>query len=292
MAGPSIKDAQAAYLLDCKARNLRPASLNTYRRQLGAFTTFADDAGIAELDQVTPNVLRAYIAHLADRGLRPTSIRSHGRVLRIFLNFCTAEGMTTESPARRLRMPRQDRPRPDCFTAEEIRNILGAATCNRDRAIVLCLLDTGCRIAEFTAWSLGDITGPAVTVRHDTSKSRMTRTVYLGRHARAALDAYLAEVRPADRVWLSRTTGQPMTVDGMKAAVQNLGARARVQPAGPHKYRRTFAVYALQSGMDLFTLKDLMGHSTIDLLKHYVTADDAALAAAHAKHGPVDHLLK
>lgn len=293
----NLQQAYDAFLLDCRTRGLRPASLNTYRRQLDAFLVFAGAADVASFDQVDANLLRNYIAHMQDRGLRPESIRSYGRVLRIWLNFCAAEGMTGgDAPMRRVRMPRRDKPRPDAFSKDQVLDLLAAAGSTRDRAIVLCLLDSGCRVGEFTAWRVGDVdmTTGMVRIASETAKSRMERVVFLGQHARAALQEYLAEFEPmAAGAPLWRTVqGGPLTVGGMQHAIQRIGKRAGIAPAGPHKYRRTFAVHALRSGMDVYAVADLMGHSTIDLLKHYIRANDAALAAAHATHGPVDRWLE
>lgn len=293
----SLPQAYDAFLLDCRTRGLRPASLDTYRRQLDAFLAFAGAAGVTTFDQVDVNLLRNYIAHMQDRGLRPESIRSYGRVLRIWLNFCAAEGMTAaETPMRRVRMPRRDKPRPDAFTKDQVRDLLAAAGSARDKAIVLCLLDSGCRVGEFAAWRVGDVdmTTGAVRIASETAKSRMERSVFLGERARAALRAYLAEIEPiaaGTRLWRT-AQGDPLSVGGMQRAIRRIGTRAGISPAGPHKYRRTFAVHALRSGMNIYAVADLMGHSTIDLLKHYITADDDALAAAHATYGPVDHWLE
>ena len=56
--------------------------------------------------------------------------------------------------------------------------------------------------------------------------------------------------------------------------------------------RRTFATWTLHDGMDIYTVAGLMGHSTIDLLKHYVSLSDEDLQRAHEAHSPVDHILK
>ena len=296
MTVPTIANAINTYLDDCQARNLRAASLVTYRRQLGDFLRFTQGAGLTRVEQLDTPILRRYFAGLQARGMAPASIRSHGRVLRIFLNFCVAEGVVSETPMQRgrVRMPRKDKPAPDTFTAAEVQQLIKATHTRRDRAIVLCLLDTGCRVGEFTAWRVDDIDLDAgkVTIRRETAKSRSQRSVFIGQHARAALAEYIEEARPVDRLWL-KTDRRPLQVTGMKQTLTRIAKRANVQPARAHRYRRTALTFMLRDGMDVYTVADIAGHSTIDLLKFYITgADDETLAAAHAQHSPVDHLLK
>lgn len=298
----TISQAVETYLLDCRTRALRPASLTTYRRQLGFFATFAnDDLGLTQLDQVDTHALRLYIAHLQDKGLRPASIRTAGKILRIWFIWCKTEGLVTDDAImRRVRLPRRSNPHPDAFTPAELQRLLDAASSDsnpeRARAIVLCLLDTGCRIGEFTQLRRCDVdmdTG-AVTIRHETSKTDTQRVVFLGATARAALVDYLATYRagPQAQIWRNCRRATPLSVDGMKIAVQRIGRRAGVYPAGPHKYRRTFATFALHDGMDPKTTAAILGHSVEELLRSYVHSDDETLRVSHALHGPVDKLLK
>ena len=297
----TISQAIETFLLDCKTRALRPASLTTYRRQLGFFATFANGLGLTHLDQVDTHALRLYIAHLQDKGLRPASIRTAGKILRAWFLWCKAEGLVTDDAIiRRVRLPKRERPNPNCFTPAEVRRLLEATSHDsnpeRARAIVLCLLDTGCRIGEFAQLRACDVdmdTG-AVTIRSETSKTGTQRVVFLGERARAALVDYLATYRagPQAQIWRNCRRATPIGVDGLKHAVQRIGQRAKVHPAGPHKYRRTFATFALHDGMDPKTTAAILGHSVEELLRSYVHSDDDTLRIAHALHGPVDKLLK
>lgn len=285
------------FLLDAQTRGLRPFSLDTYRRALGYFARFATNAGATTIDQVTPALLRVYVVDMQSRGLSPASIRSNGRVLRAWLNFCKAEGLLEDAdPMRRVRMPKATKPNPSIFTVDDVRKLLAIADV-RDAAVVLFLLDTGCRVGEFAQLRHGDIdmaTG-AVTLRGETTKTHRTRTVYLGRQARAALAAYFASLPPASMaadapVWYGRWGA--LTRDGVRKLVQRLGKNAGVNPCGPHRFRRTAATWMLRDGASVKDAAGLLGHSVDELLRSYIRADDESLRAAHAQHGPVDRMLK
>jgi len=55
--------------------------------------------------------------------------------------------------------------------------------------------------------------------------------------------------------------------------------------------RRTFATLSLRAGMDVFQLQALMGHSSLEMTRRYVSLLDEDLIQAHKKHGPIDNLI-
>lgn len=282
-------------------RGLRPASLRLYERQLTAFSSWAAAVGVTDIDQVNALVIRNYIISMQDRGLRPTSIRTAGRCLRVWLRFLATEELIDASPMRTVRLPKAPTPHPDVFTVDELRRLLTAADADkrfpqRNRAVLLALLDTGARVREFTLLQRGDVdldTG-RITIRQENSKTHTRRVVFLGELARGALTSYLAtlprELAPADPLWWG--VRGPLTLDGLHKLVQRLGKRAGVTPCGPHKFRRTFATQMLHDGADAKSTAALLGHSIDELLRTYVMSSDEILRAAHARHGPVDLLLR
>lgn len=283
------------FLLDCQARNLRPATLTTYRQQLGQFADFCREVGAADLADIQPNLIRRYFISMQSRELQAASIRSHARCLHAWLTWATAEDLLEKSPYKNIRLPKEDQHKPDTFTPDEVNRLLAACTSQRNRAIVLCLLDSGCRLGEFAALRVGDVdqaTG-AISVQRMT-KTRQDRTVFIGQRARAELAAYLAEtpgLSPYAPLWRTGTGGA-LAAASIQTMTRRLGRAVGLQSSRPHKYRRTFATWTLHDGMDIYTVAGLMGHSTIDLLKHYVSLSDEDLQRAHSLHSPVDHILK
>ena len=287
----TVTQAIDSFLLDCQARNLRPASLKTYARQLHSFGEFAATADVATVDRIGAQLVRGYLAAELGRGLSPNSVRTTARCLRVFLNFIVTEGVLSDSPMRTLRMPRGETRRPDVFTVDEVRRLIVAARSKRDQAVILTLLDTGCRLSEIVSLRIADVDLHAGVVHVNRTKARRQRTVFVGKTTRTAIEAYLSETpaTAADPLWrVQKGTG--LTIDGMKRLLARVGHRAGVSPCAAHKYRRTFATWTLRSGMDVYSVRDMMGHSAIAMLAAYVAMSDEDLAAAHVAHGPVDHM--
>jgi site-specific recombinase XerD len=192
---------------------------------------------------------------------------------------------------KRMEMPRLDQCVPPPFSPEDIRKLLVA--CNRktdtglrDYAIMLCLLDSGLRLAEFASLRLSDVnmrTG-IVRVRKGTGgKQRQTR---FGGKARGALVRFLGtrQCEPGEPLW-------GLSARGIQIMLYRLGKRTGVRPCGPHRFRRTFALWCLRDGMDLHSLRVLMGHSDLSILQRYLALAGEDIEHAHIAHSPADTLL-
>lgn len=83
----------------------------------------------------------------------------------------------------RVRAPKIPYTKLPAYTESEVKRILAAAETQRDRTLMLCLLDTGCRAKELLAWNIGDVNIQTGVVKLHKTKGRKERVVYLGIHA-------------------------------------------------------------------------------------------------------------
>ncbi len=125
---------------------------------------------------------------------------------------------------------------------------------DRAKAILLALLDTGCRRVEFLALDVGDVNlrDVAVLIRH--RKGNKPRVAFVGAKVRRAIVAYLRHrqmVQDADALWVAED-GTRLKATALRAMLQRRAGEAGVPVPSPHMFQRGFALNALRAGVALF----------------------------------------
>ncbi len=289
----SLKRALESFLLDAEARQLSPMTRRYYRQQLEPFLHHLQEQSVVNVEELTADHIRSYLVVLQDRGLKANTVHAAARAVRAFCNFLVMEELIKISPMRKVRMPRLPKEIPPAFEQEDVRRLVGVCSTTRDEAIVLFLVDSGCRASEFVALNVGDVDVRSGEVMIRRGKGGKDRITYVGLRTRKMLLRYYRE-RPEpeddEPLWLSFNTGQRLTDSGLRILLRRLGEAANVQHCHPHTFRRSFALWSLRSGMNIYALQRIMGHSDLQVLKRYLALTDDDLMQAHRQHGAVDNL--
>ncbi len=289
-----LQSALDVFFLDMRARRLSPRTLEFYGYLLKPFVDFLEEESVQDVVEVQAQHIRAYLLTLEDRGLSRTTQHNVARCIRAWFNFLVREEILDASPMRKVTMPRPDAKRPVVFTREEVTAILDAAHTRRDKALVLFMLDTGMRKAEIVALDVGDVDLASGVVKVYQGKGGKDRTVFIGARTRYLLRRYLVErgnPPPDAPLWTSETTGDRLTGAGLRMLFRRLRERTGIPHLTPHTFRRTCALWCLKSGMDVYTVAAIMGHSDIATLRHYLRFIEDDLREAHHRHGPVNGWL-
>jgi site-specific recombinase XerD len=126
-------------------------------------------------------------------------------------------------------------------------------------------------------------------------KGRKERLVPMGCNAQKALQRYLFRYRPKQsypaisNVFLS-VGGKPMTANVIKLMFATLAKRSRVNRLHAHLCRHTFATRFLVNGGDVFSLQQILGHSTLEMVRHYINLASNEVAVQHQKYSPLDRV--
>lgn len=284
--------AVQSFLLDRKAARLKETTIQWYRFML---LRFADGIELTQIEEVEPLHIRQYLSDLQD-GESWNDASQHGmaRALRAFFNWAADDELIPTSPMKKVCMPKRDRRILPSFTPEEVRRLLSICRCQRDKAMVLFLLDTGLRATENLELLMGDVDMEQRTVFVRLGKGGKDRFVYFGKRCEQELWRYFKELgripREDERLWLSHH-GKPLKIWGQRMIFRRLAERSGIAHCSAHTFLRTFALWALRSNMDLYTLQRLMGHADLATLQQYLNLDQSDLIQAHKNHGPVDNHL-
>ena len=303
------KAAINEFLEDRASLGRRPKSVRFYKTHLRGFRRFLEAQQITNVEQIDRRIIRGFFAELNTRGTKQITRSAYDRSLRVFFRFCKAERWIEQDPmADRPRIkPLSDK--PDCWEWEEIEALL--TTCDestiglRDRALMLCLLDTGMRAGELTDLPIGRLTMPAgqptgsIYIAASASKSKQSRTVFFGEATREALEDWLA-VRPVSAATVfvssdgSGLTDQAITPSGLNQMIRRRCETANITPRRKlcHVWRHTFARQYILAGGDLETLRRMLGHQSLSTVAIYLNFASDDLAAKHAQLSPVRQMIE
>lgn len=288
--------AIAAYLAAQEAQNHTQKTLRWHATSLGKFRAWCEGRGL-DLPDIDRSVIHDYLAMLrhapgrAGGVMSSESVRTYYRSLRAFFAWLADEEFIAANPTAKVRMPKAEEHEVETFSAEELRRLLAVCTGphgDRDRAIILTLYDTGIRAGELCGARIDDLTDIPPSLRV-YGKGRKYRTVPLGTTAMRAVRRYLRG-RDASNPYLFEGRGaQPLTANGLLQMLGRRGAVAGVK-AHPHKFRHTFAIAYLREGGDLFSLQKILGHTSLEMVRHYARLADVDVLRRHAAYSPGDRL--
>lgn len=308
-----LTEAIEALLISTRANGRSIETVKDYRRKLRQLVAFLGDVPIEE---ITTNDIRRYIVYLEDRptrwsdhpkrcekegGLSPFTIADHVRAVKRLFNWLEAEGVIEINPTRRIKTHKPKRQKPKGVDLQDFMALLattegGSVADLRDRAILLFLADTACRVGGLCGLRVRDL-NLEVGLAELTEKGDKTRLVLFNPPTTEALKAWL-EVRPQDRgpwvfVSLGNKASGGLSPNGVALMLRRRARRAGVTgPVNPHAFRHAFARAFLMDGGDLATLADLLGHSSVKVTKEsYAIFTIRELKEKHRRHSPVARLL-
>ena len=287
-----------AFLVDRKAQNLSKTTLYFYQKKLQLLKRFAQREHITTIAELTPDALRRYLLWLEETDHNAGGIHGCYRTLKTFLLWYEDENEPEgwKNPIHKIKAPKLSKESLAPVELSTVTTMVEACPDNflglRDRALLLLLLDTGARASEVCSMDIADFdsVNGGIVIRH--GKGGKTRTVFLGKRARRAVKAYL-RVRPDNHpaLFISRR-GERLTYFALKQAIGRVAQRAGVEKATPHMFRRAFALNCLRAGMDVYSLKELMGHEDLQILQRYLKLTKGDIEAAHRNFAPVDRIME
>ncbi len=248
--------------------------------------------------------------------LSPKTLRNHWITFKAFFGWAATE-FKIANPMTDIPGPKYKEAPVAAFSQEDLAALIKACayaretnpgnrhnfvtrrpTAKRDEALILFLLDTGLRASELCHLKIGEVdmkTGKVIVKHGDEggAKGGKGRTVFIGKSTRRVVWRYLADREDRNDVdapiFLNRGE-HPFNPNSLRHLIVRLAEKAGIKDAHPHKFRHTFAITYLRSGGDVFTLQALLGHSSLDMVRHYAQIAEMDIERVHRKASPVDNL--
>ncbi len=284
-----------------KAEAKSPKTVSWYNEMLLDFVKFLRSTGReAILAELNATSVREFIIHEQQRGVSPYTVQGKVRALKAFTSWLLAEGYTTENLLAVVKLPKVPTRIVEPLTATEIDSLISAQNpltslgC-RNIAILLTFLDTGIRLSELSNLPFEDahIEEAYLKVLGKGSKERV---VPIGTLAQKVLWRYVFHFRPepvgeSDNYVFLTLDGKCLQPNAVKLLLNRWGKRAGVPRLHAHLCRHTYATNFLSHKCgDVFRLKLILGHSTLEMVNRYVHYASAQDMINGRVSSPMDHI--
>lgn len=274
-----------AFLQAKKSENLSKHSIAFYDRSLKVFITYCDAQSVRNINQITPNFLRDFLVWLDSKGHNTGGINVFFRSLKAWLNWFEneTEPDNWKNPIHKVKPPKIIQEPIQGITRDEFDLLLSRCPKNvfygeRDRTILMVLMDTGIRAEELTNIKTADVNLSDNSIVIPLGKGRKPRIVFVGATTRRQIRKYL-KFRGGDGSYLFIThSGDKLIYSSLRQVIRRLCEQAEIKDVSLHDFRRAFTLESIRNGVDLLTLSRLLGHTSLNLLLRYAKQTTADLS--------------
>jgi site-specific recombinase XerD len=297
-----------------KCEGKSPKTVLFYTSNLSLFQSYITSRHLCDyIDKIDVNLLREYVAYLMNKKkyaahpfraqsaetVSKATVHCHVRSLRAFFNWLHREGLIKDNIVGNLKPPKIPRKIISTLSDDEIKVILDSfnqsnPTEFRNKTMFMILIDSGLRIGDLINLKMAGIKQDG-SILQVMGKGQKERIVPIGINAQRALQKYLFRYRQQpvnpeiDQVFISQY-GCPLTYNGIKLALKRVAMASGVGRLHAHLCRHTFAIRFLNNGGDIFTLQHILGHSTLEMVRHYANVSSIQVQLQHQKCSPLDRL--
>ncbi len=276
---------------------------NTFRR----FRLFVGDADVAGL---SADDVRRFLDSMHQRyGLSDKTLCNYWTALSAFWTWAEVELSVPHVIRNRVDRPSFQRKRIEAYRVEEVQAMIAACakadawrtstgkisrgkrpTADRDRAIIIALVDTGLRASELCDLRVEDYDRDRGSLHVRDGKGGKERMVFAGDAAKRAIWRYLLTRKGAgakEPLFATDTT-RHLDRNNLRQTLQRIGERAGVRGVTVHRFRHTFAITFLRNGGSPLALQDLLGHEKMETVRLYASLATVDLEKAQQASSPAD----
>lgn len=207
------------------------------------------------------------------------------RILSSFFSWLEDEDYILKSPVRRIHRVKTSTTIKETYSDEALETMRDSCRELRDLAMIDMLASTGMRVGEMVRLNRSDID---FNERECVvfGKGDKERLVYFDARTKIHLQNYLASRTDAEPALFAtlRAPYKRLQIGGVETRLREMGKRLDIPKVHPHKFRRTLATMAIDKGMPIEQLQQLLGHQRIDTTLKYAMVKQSNVKLAHRKY--------
>jgi integrase/recombinase XerD len=193
---------------------------------------------------------------------------------------------------RVLKLPtvKNDRKLPVVLSAEELKRLFKAPQRLKQRVLLSLIYSAGLRLGEVSALKISDIDSDRMLIRVVKSKGDCDRYVPLSEVILKGLRRYIQSSKPKVYLFNGRKKGEPLGHGAVQQSFRLAVKKAKIlKDVSVHSLRHSYATHLLEQGIDIITIKELLGHVAIETTLLYL---HVAKIDKTSSHCPLDTLYQ
>jgi integrase/recombinase XerC len=256
-------------------------TLHSYQKDLKKFLRFLELNGINELNRISKKTIQRYMIYLSELNLNPRSISRNLSALRSFYDFLLFNDLTESNPVKDIKNPKLPKKIVKYLDEEELNSILSLMEKDpevlQEFAMIEFLYSTGVRVSEFCNLKISNIDFEKKIVKVKGKGNKIRFIPLTERLINLLKNLNVEKKSPEEFLFITKNGGKlyPKYVERIvKRFLSEISDDGNVYP---HLIRHTFATHLLRRGADLRSIKELLGHASLDTTTIYA-------------HVSIDHL--
>lgn len=237
-------------------------------------------------ERLTTEDLRLYlIQYQEEHNCSRVTMDNIRRILSNFFAWLEDEDYIIKSPVRRIHKVKTGKIIKDTYSDEELERMCDNCDSLRNLSIINMLSSTGMRIGEMVRLRRDDIN---FNERECLvlGKGNKERIVYFDARTKIHLQNYL-EQRIDNNPYLfvsANVNARALSAGAIEAMLRKLGKKLSIPKVHPHKFRRTLATTAIDKGMPIEQVQQLLGHQKIDTTLQYAMVKQQNVKQSHRRY--------
>lgn len=220
------------------------------------------------VSNVTENEIKGFLHHLVvKKKLAASTVNIHNSALKFLFHKTLKRGWDPEN------LPRLKKPKnlPDILTKEEVQAIFDATDNLKHKCVLMTVYGSGLRLSEIVGLKVGDIDSKNMRIFIRQGKGKKDRYAILSQKSLEILRDYWKVYKPKDWLFEGMKEGTSYTRRGVQDMFQKAVKKTGIKKdVSLHSLRHAFATHMLESNVNLFHIKQLLGHADISTTTIYL----------------------
>lgn len=273
-------------------KNYSDLTVESYKNDLTEFENYIKK----DLNKVTKEDVKSYLVYLFNNDDKNSTVSRKISTLKSFYKFMHNNNYINVNPLLNIKYPKREKSLPKFVHYNELEEIINVSNNGpfkeRNRLIIELMYSTGVRVSELIKIKMNDIDESKKQIKV-MGKGSYERYVFYGDYADEALKKYINGLRKellknkrSDYLILNKN-GEAITTRGVSKIINNIIEETSVKTkVSPHTLRHTFATHLLDSGCDLRSVQELLGHKNINSTEVYTHVTSERLKDVYFKSHP------